>query len=57
MKEKQLLIEDGREREVIKIVCDICDGNPHGYRLGYRDTLKEGEVEFEAEVIRTRRMR
>jgi hypothetical protein len=36
------IIEDGVEREIIKIVAD----NEAGWRLGYRDTLDDEYQEF-----------
>lgn len=47
---KNIIVEDGREREVIKIACDVTEDNAHGFYIGYRDTMKEDETEFGAEV-------
>lgn len=46
---KRTVIEDGKEREVIKIACDVTTDNDQGFYIGYRDAMKEGEVEFGAE--------
>lgn len=38
------VVEDGKQREVIRIACD----NDAGFRIGYRDTLRDGEAEYQA---------
>ena len=40
------IIEDGREREIIKIKSD----NENGYRWGYRDTMTESDSEVTEET-------
>lgn len=37
------VVEDGKQREVIRIACD----NDAGFRIGYRDTLRDGEAEYQ----------
>lgn len=37
------VVEDGKRREVIRIACD----NDAGFRIGYRDTLLDGEAEYQ----------
>ena len=43
---KTTIVEDGREREVIKISCPVTEDNDQGFYIGYRDAMKEDEVEF-----------
>jgi hypothetical protein len=46
----QIIIEDGIERELIKVSCEVTEDNPNGYIAKYRDQMLDGEIEHSDEM-------
>ena len=50
--ENERVIVDGKEEEVVRVVCDKVESNELGFYVTYRSYMKEGEKEFGVEEVK-----